>query len=74
MPNSPAGTSCITSRWHKFFSDLVVIPDLSFSFKCENVCTSQLCCFVHLQSYIKIYQGEELPHPKSMLQVGTVDA
>lgn len=23
-----------------------------------------------LQAYIKIYQGEELPHPKSMLQVG----
>lgn len=22
-----------------------------------------------LQAYIKIYQGEELPHPKSMLQV-----
>lgn len=22
------------------------------------------------QAYIKIYQGEELPHPKSMLQVG----
>lgn len=30
--------------------------------------------FVVLQSYIKIYQGEELPHPKSMLQVGIVDA
>lgn len=25
--------------------------------------------FIWLQAYIKIYQGEELPHPKSMLQV-----
>lgn len=25
--------------------------------------------FVFMQAYIKIYQGEELPHPKSMLQV-----
>lgn len=24
------------------------------------------------QAYIKIYQGEELPHPKSMLQVGSL--
>lgn len=35
------------------------------------------CCIPHdslspalFQAYIKIYQGEELPHPKSMLQVG----
>lgn len=28
-----------------------------------------LFAFVLLQAYIKIYQGEELPHPKSMLQV-----
>ncbi|XP_048340651.1 atlastin-1-like [Sphaerodactylus townsendi] len=26
------------------------------------------CCFFPFQAYIKIYQGEELPHPKSMLQ------
>jgi hypothetical protein len=25
--------------------------------------------FFFFQAYIKIYQGEELPHPKSMLQV-----
>lgn len=25
---------------------------------------------LYLQAYMKIYQGEELPHPKSMLQVG----
>lgn len=24
---------------------------------------------LYFQAYIKIYQGEELPHPKSMLQV-----
>lgn len=34
----------------------------------------QVNCFVYFQSYIKIYQGEELPHPKSMLQVGIVDS
>lgn len=28
-----------------------------------------LLYFLFLQAYIKIYQGEELPHPKSMLQV-----
>lgn len=27
------------------------------------------CVFNLFQAYIKIYQGEELPHPKSMLQV-----
>lgn len=31
-----------------------------------NICSLQ---YVALQAYIKIYQGEELPHPKSMLQV-----
>lgn len=25
--------------------------------------------FFSLQAYIRIYQGDELPHPKSMLQV-----
>ena len=38
--------------------------------KCFCTCRSRirfLClCF---QAYMKIYQGEELPHPKSMLQV-----
>lgn len=29
-------------------------------------------CFL-FQSYIKIYQGEDLPHPKSMLQVITMN-
>lgn len=28
------------------------------------------CLCLSPQAYIKIYQGEELPHPKSMLQVG----
>lgn len=31
--------------------------------RCDNL------YFTFLQAYIKIYQGEELPHPKSMLQV-----
>lgn len=26
----------------------------------------------YFQAYIKIYQGEELPHPKSMLQVSII--
>lgn len=73
MPKSPAGTCCITSRLNKFSRDLVMIPDLSFSHECENVQVNSVI-FVYLQSYIKIYQGEELPHPKSMLQVGIVDA
>ena len=29
--------------------------------------------YLPLQAYIKIYQGEELPHPKSMLQVSSPD-
>lgn len=41
------------------------------------VAVAPVCCIPHdsllpvlFQAYIKIYQGEELPHPKSMLQVG----
>ena len=29
-----------------------------------------VCFAVFHKAYMKIYQGEELPHPKSMLQVG----
>lgn len=36
---------------------------------CWYLIDSVFLCPV-LQAYIKIYQGEELPHPKSMLQVG----
>lgn len=47
---------------------MIVIPYLIFTHECDNVSVY----FVYFQSYIKIYQGEELPHPKSMLQVDTV--
>lgn len=33
------------------------------------VMKDELACV--FQSYMKIYQGEELPHPKSMLQVSS---
>lgn len=35
----------------------------------RKYCYSNMYYSTFLQAYIKIYQGEELPHPKSMLQV-----
>lgn len=43
----------------------ILLEDLT-SYFTWNAFLSLLCLF---QAYIKIYQGEELPHPKSMLQV-----
>lgn len=62
---SPAGACWSSSRWDCVFSPLRFLTARFVSLCCVWRCN------VWFQAYIKIYQGEDLPHPKSMLLVHT---
>ncbi len=59
----PAGACWSTSRWAHTWLLIILISILLSSI------LKEFFFFFHCQAYIKIYQGEDLPHPKSMLEV-----
>lgn len=57
--------SVLSLLYNKTWFGLGGFPSLIYLKNGFNVCLY----FFYFQAYIKIYQGEELPEPKSMLQV-----
>ncbi len=60
----PAGACWSTSRWAHTWLMIILISILL-----SSILNVFLGGFFLCQAYIKIYQGEDLPHPKSMLEV-----
>lgn len=59
-------------RRHKEVLSIMAILPLHYPATEKALLDSFIYLLLLFQAYMKIYQGEELPHPKSMLQVSSV--